>query len=133
MKFANVLQFNERILALPIVHGSADCAVEVRRVMLDQAFDCIAVPLPPSFQPQVETAITRLPAPGVVIQRETPRYVTEWDADETEESSAHHPTRGRAGVAGGAGEFGRFLHEGLRDLAMAGLAQSTRMLRTLQG
>ena len=82
MKFANVLQFNERILALPIVHGSADCAVEVRRVMLDQAFDCIAVPLPPSFQPQVETAIKRLPSPGVVIQRETPRYVTEWDADE---------------------------------------------------
>ena len=44
------LRISPRISVLPIIHGSGDFAVEVRRVMLSTNFDCLAVPLPPSFQ-----------------------------------------------------------------------------------
>ncbi|MCA9049325.1 MAG: hypothetical protein KDA89_11390, partial [Planctomycetaceae bacterium] len=35
-----------------------------------QSFDCIAVPLPPSFQTEVEAAVEMLPSVSVVLQRE---------------------------------------------------------------
>jgi hypothetical protein len=76
-----VLQIGPKILALPVVHGSADCALEVRRIMLSQSFDCLAVPLPPSFQHDVEAAIERLPVPGIVVQRETSCYSPRWNPD----------------------------------------------------
>ncbi len=81
-----VLKIGPKILALPVVHGSVDCALEVRRMMLEYHFDCVAVPLPPSFQDDVETAIQRLPMAGIVIQREVPAFESEWhperEADE---------------------------------------------------
>ena len=43
------LQFGPRITVLPVVHGSGDFALEVRRVLLAEKFDCLAVPLPESF------------------------------------------------------------------------------------
>lgn len=49
-----VLRIGSRILALPVIHGSGDFALEVRRIMLQQRFDCVAIPLPPSFQEDVE-------------------------------------------------------------------------------
>ena len=55
---------------LPVIHGSGDCALMVRRAMLAQRFDCLAVPLPRSFQAEVEAAIEQLPTPSVVIQAE---------------------------------------------------------------
>ncbi len=80
-----VLQFSERIFALPVIHGSGDCAIEVRRRMLEQPWDCLAVPLPPSFQPAVEAAIDHLPRLALVVQEE-PRWspAKDW----TPESSA---------------------------------------------
>ena len=42
------LHIGEKISVLPVIHGSGDFAVEVRRVMLSQRFDCVAVPLPPT-------------------------------------------------------------------------------------
>src|SRR6185312_11064844 len=33
-------------------------------------YDCVAVPLPPSFQEDVEAAVERLPAISVVVQRD---------------------------------------------------------------
>ncbi|HND51372.1 MAG TPA: hypothetical protein PLV92_03210 [Pirellulaceae bacterium] len=65
-----ILEFSPRILCLPIVHGSGDCALEVRRVMMERRFDCLAVPLPASFQTDVEAAIEHLPTPTIVTQRE---------------------------------------------------------------
>ena len=41
-----VLQIGSKITVLPIIHGSGDFALEVRRVMLEQRFACVAVPLP---------------------------------------------------------------------------------------
>ena len=74
----DLLKIGSHITALPIIHGSADFAVEVRRVMLEHDFDCLAVPLPPSMQTDVESAIQWLPAPTLVTQPERPRYDTGW-------------------------------------------------------
>ncbi len=67
----DVLKFSSRITALPIVHGNGDFSIEVRRLMLREPFDCLAVPLPPSFQPAVENAITHLSMISLVIQEST--------------------------------------------------------------
>ncbi len=64
----DVFRLNDRITLLPVIHGSGDFAIEVRRVMLEQSFDLLAVPLPPSFQVDVEDAIGSLPTPTVVVQ-----------------------------------------------------------------
>src|SRR5204863_7461087 len=76
------LSISPRITVLPVIHGSGDCALEVRRVMLEQKFDCLAVPLPPSFQRDVERAIEHLPAITVVTQAEPNQYLsTDWNPD----------------------------------------------------
>lgn len=87
MDYSPVLQFSDRVYCLPIIHGSGDFAIEVRRVMLSQQFDCLAVPLPPSFQPDVERAIPFLPNISLVMQEESPVLTaTEWsDEDRNEE------------------------------------------------
>ncbi|MFV1965814.1 MAG: hypothetical protein ACC628_10355, partial [Pirellulaceae bacterium] len=84
-----VLQFGPRITALPIIHGSADCALAVRRIMLEHEFDAVAVPLPPSFQEHVESAIHHLPTAAVVLQRAVPRFDLHWspEADQEEDAS----------------------------------------------
>lgn len=69
-QISDVLKLGSNITVFPVVHGSGDFAVEVRRVMLSQAFDCIAVPLPPSFQHEVEAAVQWLPNVSVVMQRD---------------------------------------------------------------
>jgi hypothetical protein len=65
-----VLQLGRNITVLPVVHGSGDFAVEVRRLMLNQKFACLALPLPPSFQAAVESAVEMLPSISVVLQQE---------------------------------------------------------------
>src|SRR4051812_17932366 len=86
---SNVLQLGPRITCLPVIHGSGDFALAVRRLMLEQAFDCVAVPLPPSFQSDVERGIELLPGPTIVTQPETAQYQTEWspDSDEAEDDA----------------------------------------------
>lgn len=64
------LRLGRRIRVLPIIHGSGDCAVRVRADMLERSYDCLAVPLPPSFQEEVESAIQHLPAISAVLQRD---------------------------------------------------------------
>jgi len=70
----SLLRFSPRLTVLPVIHGSGDFAIEVRRRMLSETFDCLAVPLPPSFQADVEEAIETLPSIGVVLQREPPAW-----------------------------------------------------------
>ena len=62
------LTIGPRVRALPIIHGSGDFAIRVREELLARPYDCLAVPLPPSFQEDVEAAIERLPAISVVAQ-----------------------------------------------------------------
>lgn len=86
---SDVLKLGPHITVLPVIHGSGDFAVEVRRLMLSESFDCLAVPLPPSFQRDVERAIEFLPSITAVIQRETsqPR-VREWSPDAEDDDDA---------------------------------------------
>ncbi|MFO0917205.1 MAG: hypothetical protein U0872_02700 [Planctomycetaceae bacterium] len=80
----SVLAFSPRITCLPIIHGSGDFALEVRRLLLTRTFDCLAVPLPPSFQADVERAITFLPNVSLVIQEENRWQIRdEWTEDES--------------------------------------------------
>jgi hypothetical protein len=73
---SDFLKISPRITVLPVIHGSGDCALEVRRVMLEHEFDCLAVPLPPSFQRHVEEAIDHLPAITAVTQSEPKQYLS---------------------------------------------------------
>src|SRR6478736_2269397 len=88
-----VLKLSARVTCFPVIHGSGDFALAVRRVMLEQAFDCVAVPLPPSFQADAERGIELLPSPTMVTQAESPQFGGEWspesdDADEEVDGDA---------------------------------------------
>ena len=54
------LTISPRIRVMPIIHGSGDFAIQVREELLSRPYDCVAVPLPPSFQEDVEAAIEQL-------------------------------------------------------------------------
>ncbi len=62
------LSFSDRITCLPVVHGSGDCAMAVRRWLLEHPCDCIAVELPESFKEAVIAGVENLPKPSIVIQ-----------------------------------------------------------------
>lgn len=64
----DVLNIGRRVTVIPVVNGCGDFAVEVRRMMLEEDFDCLAIPLPPSFQSDVEKGVSNLPTPSVVTQ-----------------------------------------------------------------
>ncbi len=76
------LKIGSKIRVMPIVHGSGDCAVRVREELLARPYDCVAVPLPPSFQEEVEAAVERLPTITVVVQPDA-----ETDDDEGDDES----------------------------------------------
>ncbi|MEX0724820.1 MAG: hypothetical protein WEB58_02025 [Planctomycetaceae bacterium] len=89
------LRLSPRIAVLPVIHGSGDVAVEVRRLLLSHPCDCLAVPLPPSFQRQVEHGVQIFPAITAVLQEEArtfsatgeePFHVSDFDADGEEKS-----------------------------------------------
>src|SRR5262249_22445572 len=83
------LKISPRITVLPVIHGSGDCALEVRRRMLEEQFDCVAVPLPPSFQHDVERAIEHLPAIMVVTQSEPQTFAgADWTPDQDADDDA---------------------------------------------
>ncbi|MCD0463324.1 hypothetical protein [Roseiconus lacunae] len=70
----DLLRLGDRIAVLPVIHGSGQFSQTVRRWMLEQDFDCVAVPLPASFQEPVESAILDLPHPSIVIQTPSPKF-----------------------------------------------------------
>lgn len=89
-----ILRFSDRVTCLPIIHGSGDFAVEVRRMMLSEHFDCLAVPLPPSFQSDVELAIPFLPNISLVLQEESREIcATEWAGDDVDLHGEGSPER----------------------------------------
>ena len=61
-----IFQVDEQVTFLPVVHGSGDFALRVRQELLHQHYDCIAVPLPPSFRDEVIQAVDLLPIIHVV-------------------------------------------------------------------
>ncbi len=65
-----LLRISSKTTILPVIHGSGDFSLEVRRMMLDNSFDCVAVPLPDSFRYDISRAVDLLPDPSIVVQRE---------------------------------------------------------------
>lgn len=93
----DVLKFSDKITCLPVIHGSGDFAVEVRRLMLSEDFDCLAVPLPPSFQDDVERAIEFLPNVSMVLQRESPSVeAIEWNGFDSDDDQQDAGDRSQA-------------------------------------
>lgn len=64
------LRLSERLTMLPVVHGSGDFAIRVREELLTGNYQCIAAPLPASFEFAVMEAIEQLPAITAVVQEE---------------------------------------------------------------
>src|SRR5262245_3560229 len=91
-----VLTLGSGITCLPVIHGSGDFALAVRKVMLEEAFDCLAVPLPPSFQGDVERGIELLPSPTIATQPEAEQYHTEWSPERDEEDDSGDEAGGDA-------------------------------------
>ncbi len=69
-----LLRISDRIAVLPIIHGSGQCSLLVRRWLLEHRFDAVALPLPPSFRRPVEEAVLELPKPSIVIQPSVNRF-----------------------------------------------------------
>lgn len=92
-----VLRLSSRIMCLPVIHGSGDFALAVRRLMLEQSFDCLAIPLPPSFQADVERGIELLPSPTIVTQPEPHQYSTEWSPEKENDEDTDLEIGGPAG------------------------------------
>ncbi len=70
MAARDFLNITDRISVLPVIHGSGDFAVEVRDRILKHEPDCIAIPLPPSFQDEVEAGVDDLPYVSMVSVNE---------------------------------------------------------------
>ena len=66
----DIFTLSPGITLLPVLHGSGDFALEIRRRLLQANCDCLAVPLPPSFEDSVEAGIAHLPAITLSAQRE---------------------------------------------------------------
>ena len=82
-----LLEIGPHVTALPIVHGRGDFAWEVRRLMLKHQFDCVAVPIPPSFQTSVEQAILNLPVPSLVFQHDLEDFSNQWQPPDDSDPS----------------------------------------------
>lgn len=65
-----ILQLSSNISVAPVAHGSGDFSRKVRHLIGTESWDCLAVPLPPSFRRDVEQAVLDLPRPSAVIQRD---------------------------------------------------------------
>lgn len=66
----DIFSLSSKITLLPVLHGSGDFALEIRRRILTDTYDCLAVPLPPAFEESVESGISHLPAITIAAQRE---------------------------------------------------------------
>jgi len=84
-KAMSPLALGDRITCLPIVHGSGHCALIVRKWLLENEYDCVAVCLPDSFRSQVLEGITALPTPSIVLQRCMPDFGGTWQPPGSED------------------------------------------------
>ncbi len=89
------LRLSDRTTMLPVIHGSGDFSNAVRQYLLHHRCDCLAVPLPASFQEDVQRAVEHLPTPTIVSQRNS-LYNIEWT-----------PASDRASTRGGEGDLSR--------------------------
>lgn len=67
---SELLRLGQHIRCVPIIHGRSVFAQEIRRVFLEDRYQCVAVELPPSVGPLVLEAITALPLVTTVVYQE---------------------------------------------------------------
>ena len=65
-----LLSLGPKIRTLPVIYGSGDFARLVRREILSGDYDCLALPLPSSFQASVEKGTHGLPVISAAFQEE---------------------------------------------------------------
>lgn len=88
---AAVFRLDDRVILLPVIHGSGDFTIEVRRFLLNHGCDCLAIPLPESFREPVEQAIEQLPQASIVIQPEWPSHFPAGDDDDASTIASYVP------------------------------------------
>lgn len=66
----DIFALSPRIDLVPILHGSGNMAQAVRDYLLERRRQCLAVPLPPSFENVVLRGIDRLPLVSVAVMAE---------------------------------------------------------------
>ena len=91
MAAQDFLSITNQISVLPVIHGSGDFAVEVRDRILKLEPDCVAVPLPPSFQDEVEAGVDNLPNVSMVSMNEDAQSYFEGGEAEFDESWDDYP------------------------------------------
>ncbi|RMF40745.1 MAG: hypothetical protein D6753_11020 [Planctomycetota bacterium] len=83
-------RLSDRIMCVPVVHGSGNCALAIRQWLLNHPCDCLVVPLPESFRHQVLAGVDDLPRPSIVLQPPQPDYQSfaeqPWAPDQSDES-----------------------------------------------
>ncbi len=73
-----IFDLDDGLFTLPVVHGSGDFALEVRKILFAKRWDCVAVPLPPSFRSDVISAVQKLPLISTVSTEE-PGDASTWN------------------------------------------------------
>lgn len=66
----SIFDLSPHLTLLPVLHGSGDFALEIRKRLLTATCDCLALPLPPAFADGIEEAVGHLPGIHIVAQRE---------------------------------------------------------------
>ncbi len=66
----SIFDLSPHLTLLPVLHGSGDFALEIRKRLLTATCDCLALPLPPAFEDGIEEAVGHLPGIHIVAQRE---------------------------------------------------------------
>ena len=80
------LSLSPRVRVIPVVHASGDFAQEARDRLLRLEPDCLAVPLPPSFEEAVEAGVENLPRVSLAAAREgEASWSKEWEKEDEEE------------------------------------------------
>ncbi|MEM9367646.1 MAG: hypothetical protein AAGD07_16775 [Planctomycetota bacterium] len=76
---SELLRLGDSITVLPVIHGSGQFAHLTAKFLLENEFDGVAVPLPPSFQEAVEQGVRELPHAGIVIQTSMPEFGSSYE------------------------------------------------------
>lgn len=86
-----VFHLTDRITLVPVLHGSGDVAVAIRRILLENEFDCLAIPLPQSFKTHTLEAVEQLPHVQAVVQMEAANWSELSDGDVPPASASFVP------------------------------------------
>ena len=90
-----LLKLSDKITVLPIVYGSGEFSKIVIEWLLTHQHDCLAVPLPPSFQEPVESAVLELPTLSVVLQHQTSLNWEQGEKASTRGSTHYQESQGK--------------------------------------